>query len=122
MNKDSLRAKKAYEFIQKSDVCSQYKCFARGVVNALTGIGCDLVSEMGAYVRVCPGGNKDDKFLVGKVGRIVADPDSSSPGVEFTKKYSKKMHSCWGDGRDGYCWWIGAENLIRVRKPIRGKK
>jgi hypothetical protein len=122
MNTTSGQAKKAYAFIDASDVCGDYKKFARGIVHALTGVMDEVSFQIGDCVKVKKPRDPDDRFLTGKVGTIVADPSDSMPGVQFTRSYDKRMHDCYGQGRDGYCWWIEKQSLVKVKPSVRGKK
>ncbi len=57
--------------------------------------------------------------VAGRFGRIVADPLSSMPGVEFPFHFGG--HTCNDAGSDGRCLWIYKEQLTKPVTRLENK-
>lgn len=56
----------------------------------------------------------------GLVGKIIVDPLSTMPGLEFDVKLVD-THSCGGLGKAGYCWYAFSELLKPVVVTLENK-
>ncbi len=56
----------------------------------------------------------------GAIGLIIADADSSLPGVEFYEKRGTS-HSCDGRGKPGHCWWCWRDDIEHAGKSLFNK-
>lgn len=45
-------------------------------------------------------------------GKIIADPNSGMPGVQFS--VGKGTHDCDGAGKPGHCWWLSVDLMSKV--------
>lgn len=69
--------------------------------------------KIGNRVEVtCP--EVDGKPLLGEVGTIINISKWGLVSIEFDNNIGG--HSCGGEGRRGYCWWLRTKHLKKLKK------